>query len=530
MKKGISLLLALLMMTAVLAGCGDGGSGGQTGEKVLQMRLTSALQSSDWQATTLQNDMRITWVDVFEGLYGLDEANGGYYNLLAKDVAASEDGLTYTITLQDATFQNGDPLTAEDVVFSYEKAKENSRFNYVTSFINSVEAQDEKTVVMHLDYPNSAIAHTFWTVKIYSKAEYTEATAGGKEFGTTGHTAGTGPYILKGFDATGADLEAYENYWGGAPNIKKVRYQVIADNNAAVIAFKNGELDYFPDVPTTEWEAVKAEAGENCQMVKANDIHWLAVNYLSPTNNGILSNPKVREAIAWAINKEACVMAATSGYGTPAYEYMPHEYVATAPDYTEGGFQTYDYNIEKAKQCMLEAGYTEADMAAGIPVGDIITYGDASTPRAKEAVVIQSNLAEIGLKAEVVVQEYAVIGPRMYSQDYDLAVFGDVGNYDFNNIRQQVHSESVGMYLINYAHEDSPFDWQMMEQLVADGIATADTNERKEIYTKLWAYVMDTDTILPILHTGNGAAWSERINVPSVCPTYYHISQWSWVE
>lgn len=133
MKKFLSLLLACLMMVSVLAGCGGNDantSNEDPADRVLQIRQTSALSSADWQASTLTSDMEITWVQVFEGLYTIDEAQGGYVNCLAKDVQVSEDGLTYTITLQDAKFQNGDELKASDVVFSYESAMQNSRFNY----------------------------------------------------------------------------------------------------------------------------------------------------------------------------------------------------------------------------------------------------------------------------------------------------------------------------------------------------------------------------------------------------------------
>ena len=354
--------------------------------------------------------------------------------------------------------------------------------------------------------------------------------ASGKEFGTEPHTAGTGPYILTEFDANFVKLKAYDGYWRGAPDIKNVEYRVITENAAAVIAFKNGELDYFTDVPLTDWESVKAASGENNAMLKANDIHWLGINYLSPTNNNILGNEKVREAIFWAINKDDCITAATAGYGSPAYEYMPSEYVATSPNYRDGKFATYDYAPDKAHQCLLDAGFTEEQIASGIDVGTILTYGDASLPKGKECVVIQANLAACGMKAEVETGDYSAVGPRMYSQDYDMAIFADSGNYDYNNIRQQVDSESVGMYVVRFKDDKSPFDWQKMEELVDAGVATADTKERYDIYTELWSMVMDTKTIYPILHTGVGVAWSQNINVPDVPPLYYHIEKMTWAN
>lgn len=533
MKKFIALLLACLMMVSVLAGCG-----GKTADvaedpadRVLQLKINSALTSADWQASTLTTDMEITWEHVFQGLYDIDEAKGGYVPCLAKDIQVSEDGLTYTITLQDAKFQNGDELKASDVVFSYESAMQNSRFNHVTSFIASIEAQDDKTVVMTLDYPFSAISHTFWTVKIFSQREYEEIIAKGEEFGTRPHTAGTGPYIITEFNPEGVTLEAFEDYWGGAPEIKHVHYRIISEDAAALIAFENNELDYYKDVPTTDWEGIVAHAGEDhTKMVKANDIQWLAVNYKSPTNNNILGNAKVREAIAWAINKQDLVQVCTSGLGFPAYEYMAHEYVATSPNYEDGTFNVYDQNLDKAHECLLEAGFSEEEIAAGIDVGTILTYGSDTAHKGKACVVIQSNLAEAGMLAQVETGDYSVVGPRMYDQDYDMCIFGDSSNYDFNNIRQQVHSESYGMYVVSYKDDANTFDWQKMEELVDAGVATADVAERYQIYTELWKMVMDTNTDLPLYHKASCTAWSSRVVVPSVNPTWYHLEQFSWAE
>lgn len=552
MKKLLSILVACVMLLCLFAGCtqpatpsGDGGgtttpSGGGTttggtgdpnADRVLYVRAVKSLASLDWQATTNTSDMQITWVQIFEGLYGMDEAHGGYYNLLAKDINVSDDGCVYTITLQDATFQNGDPLKASDVVFSYNLAMQNSRFNYVTSMIKSIEAQDDKTVILTLDYPYSAIAHTFWSIKVYSEREFNEVVNSGVEFGTVIHTAATGPYIPVHYDpATGVKLQAYENYWKGAPAIKNVEYRYIQEDSAAVIAYENGEIDYFTDCPLADWDNISAAAGDNCTLVKGNNIRFLAINYLSPTENNILGNEKVREAIFYAINKDNILIASTSGYGQKAYEYMPSEYVATSPNVADGSFATFDYDPAKAHQCLLDAGFTEAQIAAGIKVGTILTYGAETAEKGKAAVVIQANLAECGMIAEVEIADASAVTPRMYSQDYDIAIFADSGNYDYNNIRQQVHSESLGMYLVKYKDDNSPFDWERIEELVDAGVATADVPERYRIYTELWKIVMDSKTMLPLYHNAVGVAWSKHVNVGDICPTYYHLDAFSWAD
>jgi len=528
-KRIISIMLAALMIIMSMTGCSDGSnstnsnsqennsennaSSNNPADRTLKLRLTSSLTSLDWEQTTNIRDMKV-WHQMYEGLYGMDEANNGYYKELAKDVQLSEDQKVYTITLQDGVkFQNGDDLKASDVVFSYNRAIKNPRFNYVTFMISDVEAVDDQTVKITLDQAYAPIDHTFFSIKIMSEREVTEQ---GDKFGTIPNKAGTGPYYPVDYNiATGVKLKAFEDYWRGAPDIKDVEYVVISDDAAAVIAFENHELDYFEEAPLSDWESLIKASGQNNVMVKGNNIMFMAINYLS---SDVLANEKVREAMFYAVNKKDINSAASNGYGTEATQYMPSDYVATSPI---DGFKTYDYDPEKAKALLAEAGYPD-----GVDIGTISAYGTSSSENAKMAQVIQANLSQVGIKAGVEVMEYSTLSPRLYAQDYDVCIFYDSSNYDFNNIRQQVHSESEGMYVVKY--KDGPFNWQRMEELVDLGASTADVNERLNYYTELWSMVMDTATILPCLHRPVPTVWAENLNIGTPVPTYYKIRTFSW--
>lgn len=527
--KIIGILLVVLMIAGTFAGCSNGtgtattaapkqgessAAGGNAADKTIKLRLTASLASLDWEQTTNTRDMKV-WHQMYEGLYGMDEAQNGYYQELAKKVDLSEDQKVYTITLQDGVkFQNGDPLKASDVVFSYKRAMKNSRFNYLTSMIDNVEAVDDSTVKITLKTPYSPIGHTFYSIKIMSEREVTEQ---GDKFGTIPNKAGTGAYYVTEYNvATGVKLKAFEDYWRGAPTIKSVEYIVISDDSAAVIAYENGELDYFEDAPLSDWKSLSKTAGENSTLIKGNNIMFMAVNYLSP--NKALANDKVRQAIFYAVNKHDINLAVCDGYGAEATQYMPSEYVATSP---VSGFKTYDYNLELSKKLLAEAGYPN-----GVDVGTILTYGASTSNNAKMAQVLQANLADAGITAAVSVMEAAVVTPKLYAQDYDICVFADSGNYDYNNIRQQVHSESKGMYVVKY--KDGPFNWKRMEELVDLGVSTVDVNKRLEYYTELWSIVMDTATILPCLHRPVAIVWSPDLNIGKPVPTYYKIRTFSW--
>lgn len=530
-KKGLVLGLILVMIVILFIVYGDvggkSGSGdGSDGDKVLKIRTISALKSTDWAQISAIADMQIININVFEGLYGMNEASGGYYWELAKDVKLSDNQLVYTIILKDASFQNGDKVTADDVVYSYERVMSNRRFDYLTSMVDSIRAVDEKTFELTLKYPYSAIDHTFFSAKIMSKKEIE---AQGSDFGTKPHKAGTGPYYVSDYSpATGVKLTAYDGYYRGTPDIKNVEYVLITEDSAAVIAYENGELDYLHDAPTAEWEALSKAAGKNSSMIKGNNIRMFTINWQSKSNKGVLANELVRKAIYYAVDKETVNKAATNGYGVVAQEYMPSEYVATSPRAADGGFELYEYDPARSKELLLQAGFTEAQLATGVPIGTLTTYGSATGEKAKQAQVIQANLAEVGLLCKVEVADVNLISPRLHAYDYDLSIYGDSGNFDYNNIRQMVHSESVGMDVVSYKANNTPFNWQRMEELLALGVSTSDVSDRVKYYTELWSIVQETATILPVIHMPVGVAWSNRINPGSLCPSYYHIYDFRW--
>lgn len=538
MKKRITaFLLTAVMLLGALAGCGgpannsggggngDGGSGGDNTSRSLKIRKVNSLASTDYDVVTYTEDMSILSDNVFQGLYGMDEAGGGYCKLLAKDVAISEDGITYTITLVDATFQNGDTVKASDVKFSYDRAMATERFNYVTDMIDSVEVQDDKTVVFTLKYPYSAIDHTFFSIKITSEREITEA---GASYGTTAHTAATGPYAISKYDpAGGLTLTAYDGYWEGAPAIKTVEYVLITEDSAAVIAYENGEIDFMNNAPTSDWDALVSASGENNAVLKGNSIRTLYINYQSTTNNSILANELVRKAICYAVDKNAINTVATSGLGTPSDEYILSDYVATAPEAKD--FETYSYNPEKAKELLLQAGYTEADLAAGVSVGTLTTYGPATGEKAKAAQVVQANLKAVGLLCEIDVADSNINVPKLKAHDFDLGIYGDSGNYDFNNIRQQVLVDG-GYCIVDLTGNPGGLEYSKVESLLADGIAETDIAARKAIYTELWSMVADTATMLPYMNMPVAVVWSSALNPGdgAQSPTYYHLNTFSW--
>ena len=299
MKKQASLLLAGMLLITSLSACGESpepNTGEENGEhSSITLRNYMALPTTD-PADTNETGVLTVNEQIYEGLYALNEAEGGYDKLLAKEVEISDDGTIYDITLQDGVkFHNGETMTSADVVFSYEHFMANSKYNTYTNMIVDVEAVDDTHVRITLDRPYSPILHTFYKVKILSQKEVESQ---GDEFGTVANLAGTGPYSwdLDAYKPTTSwTLNAFEDYWQGAPSIKTINYVVIEDDAAAVIALENGEIDWMT-VPLANWDDIKNSGKFATDERQSNEIFFLSINWEA---SDILANDKVREAIAY---------------------------------------------------------------------------------------------------------------------------------------------------------------------------------------------------------------------------------------
>lgn len=509
MKRYLSLALALIMVFTLMTGCGNNQKNSSE-SGAITLRNYMALPTTD-PADTNETGVLTVNEQVYEGLYTLDESVGGYEKLLAKDVQISDDGTVYDITLQEGVkFHNGETMTADDVVFSYEHFMANSKYNTYTNMIKSVEAIDETHVRITLDRAYSPILHTFYKVKILSQKEVTEQ---GEEFGTIANLAGTGPYS---WDAdsykpnTGWTLNAFEDYWQGAPSIKKINYVVIEDDAAAVIALQNGEIDWM-SVPLASWDEVKNSGDFETDEMQSNELFFCSINW---EHSEVLANDLVRQAIAYAMNRDAMNQIVCEGLGTVTDFYINPNYAEAAP--TECSVK-YPHDVDKAKELLAQAGYPN-----GVDIGEIVV---ASGRNEQYATVLQENLAEAGITAKLTALEYGAAVDRSAIQDFDIYVAYDCGNYDFNNFRQQAHSESVGIMTISFVGDK--FDYKHFEELFAEGEKLTDEAERKAVYTELYNEVMETYCQLPMVVPPVCCAWNPDLNVVSV-PTYYRVADWSW--
>lgn len=177
MKRFISLLMATLMLVTLLAGCGDNANkdqGSDESTNSVTLRNTGFLTTSDPNQTTNTHEYTVH-ENIYEGLYDLNEASGGYDLRLAESIEPNEDATEYIVHLrQDVKFHNGEQMTADDVVFSYDKAQASPKQASYVRPLDHAEKVDDYTVKIVMKSSFSPIGHMLHKVKILSQKEVLE--------------------------------------------------------------------------------------------------------------------------------------------------------------------------------------------------------------------------------------------------------------------------------------------------------------------------------------------------------------------
>lgn len=289
---------------------------------------------------------------VFESLVDLDPVTREPYAALAAEMPVSEDGLTYTITLRDgAVFHNGDPVTADDVVFSFERVLDpdsKSLFRSFVSFIDSVEAVSDDTVKITTKFPFSLFNRRLGSVKIVPRAAV-EADPDG--FGA--QPVGTGPYrLVSAIPEAEIVFARNDAYTGPRPALAQdMVWNLISDPTARVNALNSGTVMAIEDVPYIDADAVAAVS----TLEKAQSFGLLFAMF--NTSAEPFDDVRVRQAFLYALDMDKIIGTGMLGNATAATSFLPQ----THPNYHEASV-VYGYDPDRARELLAEAGTPELDI------------------------------------------------------------------------------------------------------------------------------------------------------------------------
>ncbi|HAT24683.1 MAG: glutathione ABC transporter substrate-binding protein GsiB [Pantoea sp.] len=322
----------------------------------------------------------------YQGLFGFDKEMK-LTNVLAESYQASPDGLTYTIKLRPGIkFQDGTDFNAEAVKVNLERASNPDnhlkRYN-LFKYIATTEAVDPTTVKITLKQPFSAFINNL----AHPAAAMISPTAlkkYGKEIGF--HPVGTGPYELVTWNQTDfVKVKKWDGYWKkGYPKLDSITWRPVVDNNTRAAMLQTGEANFAFPIPFEQAKLLEKNA--KLKVVTSPSImqRYISLNVTQKP----FDNPKVREALEYAINREALIKVAFAGYATPATGIVP-----PSIDFAQR-YPAIQYNPAKARELLKEAGY---------PNGFETTLWSSHNHSTAQKVLqfTQQQLAQVGVKVKV---------------------------------------------------------------------------------------------------------------------------------
>lgn len=268
------------------------------------------------------------------------------------------DETTWRFKLRDGvTFHNGNAFTASDVVYTINKARESIRPDLVAN-IAEATAVDDTTVEIKTPMPYAVLPNDLAELLILDE-EYTEAT-GDEQMDLK--PMGTGPYMLgEWIKEEKLVLKAFDEYWAGAPKIKTVTFRPITNPATRTAALLTGEVDVIQDLAVRDVDRVKSEDGFTVitRPSLLNVVLAMDTREQSPTIEGDnpMTDQRVREAIARAIDVDAINQIVMNGLATPSDQYVPASHIGHVDGMNFR--EMYPVDIEKAKALMAEAGYAD---------------------------------------------------------------------------------------------------------------------------------------------------------------------------
>lgn len=306
----------------------------------------------------------------------------------------SEDACTYTFHIRDGiTFEDGTPFDAACVVTNYQAAIDPAnnwrrRRMFIRTLdddteevrVDNVYAVDEMTVAFHLVKPYSPFMNSVSQFSIVNPTVVVQ----GNNYDYSKGSAGSGPYRLVEYaQGDHTSLELREGYWGEEPAIEKITFREVPEAGSRIAMLQTGEATVVYPTPSDQVETIRSAGDINMCSTPSNIMRYVTLN----NDVEALSDVRVRQAMNYAIDKDAYIRVMFSGAATEATSVLP----TIVPGYAKQ--EPYKFDLEKAKSLMEEAGYADGF--------DINLIGDNSTQETKGMTFVMQQLAQININVNV---------------------------------------------------------------------------------------------------------------------------------
>ncbi|MCD6238851.1 MAG: ABC transporter substrate-binding protein [Thermotogae bacterium] len=358
--------------------------------------------------------------NIYAKLVRVDVKNGKFVVVpdLAKSWEVAKDGKTWTFHLREGlVFANGDPLRADAVVYSFRRVlKLNKSPAWLFSDViglteKNITAPDDYTVKVVTNGAPSNVVLTIIgdtlagivdpkVVKAHDSGDMGQAWL-------TDHSAGAGPYVLKEWKRKiRVVLVANKRYWQGTPRIKTIIVQDIPEPTDQYLLLRKGDIDVAWNLTAEQANSLKGAEDISLVTTPGQSDEYVAMN----AGWGPFKDVRVRQAVKYCIDYKAIIDKVVAGFAINNQQFLPVGYFG----YVENN--PYHQDIEKAKKLMAEAGYADGF--------DVELVTNTTERRRNEAVIVQSNLAEIGIRAKINLMQASQMYAKYRKQGLQMIVAG----------------------------------------------------------------------------------------------------------
>ncbi|MCT6923061.1 ABC transporter substrate-binding protein [Metasolibacillus sp.] len=420
--------------------------------------------------------------NIYDPLITRDSQTGKYIPFLAESWE-SIDELTWRLTLKEGVkFHNGADFNAESVKFSIDYILDENNGSFYRSRwanISEVVVLSPTEVEIRTSVPFPGLIERITGDLLILEPGYV-AQVGNDE--AAKKPVGTGPYQFVEWSRDNyLKLEAFEEYWNGAPSIKQVEFRYIPEFSSRLSAFLSGEIDLFKNIPVDSVQSVEADANSKIEEVSSSRINYLALN---THYEGPLQDEKVRLAINYAVDVDELISAILNGHATK----MTGPLSKINSNYTET--TDYSYDADKAIALLKEAGYAPEDITLTLDTPNGRYPMDAQVAQA-----IAAQLQRIGIKVNVQVNEWGTHLEKIRNREMkDMYILGWGPAFE---------PDSTIFDLFTQNAPYSSFYDEAIEQEIVAATKIFDNAERKEAYNHIQHLLVDTAAWVPLWQQGD---------------------------
>ena len=530
-KKLIGIISAFITANMLLVGCGSAESSSMVDDRDEKIVYANYRDIRDLNPHLYNGEMFAQNL-LYESLVQVED-DGSISPWLAESYEVSEDGKTYVFKLrEDVYFTDGAKFNAEAAKLNFDAILDNyERHSWIESVSlmkevenygkESVEVTGEYELTIHLSksyYPFLLELGLIRPLRFISPNCFIDGTT---KNGVTDYI-GTGSYYLSEHVTDEyAIFKVNEKYWGYIPDIEEIIVKVIPDSQSRVMALESGEIDLIYGATMIDSETYDKFSNLSEFETKISEPISSRVMMIN-TQDEILGDIRLRKALQYATDRETISKSIFLGIEDPAYTLFSSEV-----PYADIGLTPYEYNLEKAKELLNEAGWVEVNGQSyrqkdGQELAFTLHYSSDNVTDKTIAEFYKGELAKIGINLEIIGEEAQAHSDRAKSGNFDIIFNESWGKpYDPQSFLAGMRETSVHG---DYEAQKGLKEKEQIDEAILNALEATTEEERQEYYTYVLETLHEEAVYIPLTYETNRAIYSNKIKNVTFGQSQYEVT------